>query len=57
MIILLKTMLVRVSSVQIMQDRVQNKVKVFGKVDTMKAYHALPYVTVDGCSTTALSQQ
>ena len=38
MAILLKTASVRVSSNQIMQVRVQNKGKVFGKVDTMETY-------------------
>ena len=39
MAVLLKTASVRVSSIQIMQVRVQNKAKVFGKVDTMETYH------------------
>ena len=39
MAILLKTALVRVSSIQIMQVRVQNKAEVFGKEDTLETYH------------------
>ena len=39
MTILLKTTLVRVNFIQIMQIRVQNKGKEFGKVDTMETYH------------------
>ena len=38
MAILLKTTLVRVSSIQIMQIRVQNKGKRVWKVDTMETY-------------------
>ena len=38
MAILLKTASVRVSSIQIIQVRVQNKAKVFGKVDTLETY-------------------
>ena len=40
MAILLKTASVRISSIQIIQLRVQNKGKVFGKVDTTETYHA-----------------
>ena len=39
MVILLKTASVRVSYIQIIQDRVQNKAKVFGKVYTTETYH------------------
>ena len=39
MAILLKTAPVRVSSIQIMQVRVQKRAKVFGKVDTTETYH------------------
>ena len=38
MAVLLKTASVRVSSIQIIQVRVQNKGKVFGKVDTTETY-------------------
>ena len=38
MAVLLKTTSVRVSFIQIMQVRVQNKGKVFGKVDTLETY-------------------
>ena len=56
MAILLKTVSVRVSSIQIMQVRVENKGKVFGKVDTTETYQqagcppsrALP--GSDGCT-------
>ena len=40
MAILLKTTPVRVSSIQIVQIRVQNKAKEFGKVDTLETYQA-----------------
>ena len=39
MAILLKTASVLVSSIQIMQVRVQTRAKVFGKVDTLETYH------------------
>ena len=39
MAILLKTTPVRLSSIQIMQVRVQTRVKEFGKIDTMETYH------------------
>ena len=38
MVVLLKTASVRVSFIQIMQVRVQNKATVFGKVDTLETY-------------------
>ena len=38
MAILLKTTSIRVSSIQIMQVRLQNRGKVFGKVDTLETY-------------------
>ena len=38
MAVLLKTASVRVSSIQIIQVRVQNKGKMFGKVDTLETY-------------------
>ena len=41
MVVLLKTALVRVSSIQIMQIRVQNKGKGWGKVDTLETYQVL----------------
>ena len=40
MAVLLKTASVRVSFIQIMQVRVQNRAKVFGKVDTLERYQA-----------------
>ena len=43
MVILLKITSVRVSSIQIMQVRVQKRAKVFGKVDTTETYHASPW--------------
>ena len=42
MAILLKTTSVRVSSIQIMQVRVQNKRKAREKVDTLEMYHPAP---------------
>ena len=41
MAVLLKTTSVRVSSIQIIQVRVQNRVKVFGKVDTTETYQSI----------------
>ena len=38
MAVLLKTASIRVSSIQIMQVRVQTRAKVFGKVDTLETY-------------------
>ena len=42
MVTLLKTASVQVSSIQIMQVRVQTRAKVFGKVDPTETYHTAP---------------
>ena len=52
MVVLLKTASVRITFIQIMQIRVQNKAKVFGKVDTMETYQVRPlsWRTQVGCT-------
>ena len=47
MAVLLKTASVRVSFIQIMQVRVQNKGKMFGKVDTLETYQIVILLTTN----------
>ena len=56
MAILLKTALVRVSSIQIMQIRGKIVAKVFGKVDTFWTYQLVMYIRLVGDASTGTQQ-